>query len=59
MKRFEWANGHTITVAKLGNDTYCIRFFEECGGFDRELFNEIGNADYLEDEYGITRDMLD
>jgi hypothetical protein len=57
--RFNWINGHTIEVNKLGDDTYCIRFYENYGTFERELFNEIGNADYLNDEYGITVDMLD
>ena len=50
---FELENGHSITVEKANRgyeDDYKITFFED----GRKLFEEYGNKDYIEYEYGVT-----
>lgn len=52
MKKFNLGNGHIITIeiANRGiEDDYKITFYED----GRKLFEEFGNADYIEFEYGV------
>lgn len=47
--RYNLENGHSILVEQISNDNFKITFFED----ERKLFDELGNADYIEFEYGI------
>lgn len=52
MKKFEIGNGHSITIEKANrglNDDYRITYYED----GKKLFEEYGNAEYINDEYEI------
>jgi len=55
MKEFNLGNGRKITVQKVGNDDYIVKYWESYNG-NWHLISDDGHysADALYDVYGVT-----